>query len=61
MCLSQKVRFNITPDKAADKFFDMVTEACETALGAEWYEMTDDEKHDLVMEFVKRMLAAYKG
>lgn len=51
----------MTPETAADKFFDMVTEACKTEFGEEWYEMTDDEKHDIVMKFVKRMLASYKG
>ena len=51
----------MTPETAADKFIDMITEACETALGEEWNEMTDCEKHDMVMELVKRMLATYKG
>lgn len=35
-----------------DKMLAMLTEACETALGQEWNEMTDEQKHDTIMSFI---------
>ena len=36
----------------ADKMIDMIAEACEIALGAEWYAMTAQQKHDTIMGFI---------
>lgn len=35
-----------------EKMIEMLTEACRTALGAEWDNMTDKEKHDTIMSFI---------
>lgn len=35
-----------------EKMLNMITEACEIALGAEWYNMSDEQKHDTVMSFI---------
>ena len=35
-----------------EKMLEMLTEACRTALGAEWDSMTDKEKHDTIMNFI---------
>lgn len=40
-----------------DKMIDMIAESCEIALGDEWHEMDDQQKHDTIMEFAKYMLA----
>lgn len=35
-----------------EKMLDMITEACEIALGEEWHNMNDKQKHDTVMSFI---------
>lgn len=35
-----------------EKMLDMITEACEIALGEEWHNMSDKQKHDTVMSFI---------
>ncbi len=35
-----------------EKMLEMLTEACEIALGDEWGNMTDQEKHDTIMGFI---------
>lgn len=35
-----------------EKMLDMLTEACKIALGEEWDNMTDSEKHDTIMSFI---------
>lgn len=35
-----------------EKMLEMLTEACEIALGDEWDNMTDQEKHDTIMGFI---------
>ena len=35
-----------------EKMLSMLAEACESALGEEWYLMTDDQKHDTIMSFI---------
>ena len=42
---------------STDKMIDMIAEACEIALGKEWIEMNDQQKHDTIMEFAKWMLS----
>lgn len=35
-----------------EKMLEILTEACEKALGEEWIKMTDSEKHETIMKFV---------
>lgn len=44
-----------------DKMLEMLTEACKTALGAEWNNMTNGQKHDTIMSFIATAAANAKG
>lgn len=35
-----------------EKMLEMLTEACKIALGDEWDNMTDKQKHDTIMGFI---------
>lgn len=35
-----------------EKMLEMLTEACEIALGDEWKNMTDKQRHDTIMSFI---------
>lgn len=35
-----------------EKMLEMLTEACKTAYGSEWDNMTDKQKHDIIMGFI---------
>lgn len=35
-----------------EKMLEMLTEACSIALGDEWDNMTDKQKHDTIMSFI---------
>ena len=35
-----------------EKMLEMLTEACEIALGDEWHSMTDEQKHETIMNFI---------
>ncbi len=35
-----------------EKMLEMLTEACKIALGDEWDNMTHQEKHDTIMNFI---------
>lgn len=35
-----------------EKMLEMLTEACKIALGDEWDNMTDKQKHDTIMSFI---------
>ena len=35
-----------------EKMLEMLTEACKIAYGTEWDNMTDKQKHDIIMGFI---------
>ena len=35
-----------------EKMLEMITKACEIALGTEWQNMSDEQKHETVMQFI---------
>lgn len=35
-----------------EKMLNMITEACEMALGTEWDNMSNEQKHETVMQFI---------
>lgn len=44
-----------------EKMLEMLTEACSTALGDEWDNMNDKEKHDTIMNFIATAAANAKN
>lgn len=44
-----------------DKMLEMLTEACKTALGTEWDNMTDKQRHDTIMSFIATAAANAKA